>query len=163
MPEIAVQIPRYSSDVVKCARADLHARTCYIRFRKFNKMAESTPRSSVGALLRFCPHCDRWLSRNSFSEHRALYFLQESNVWKREAKVRSSCSVRSYIFHQTPLMTNLQSCPPTVALKVNHVACFITPCHQNCCDVRIHLLCSSLSEVQVSAHPLRPSLKTKCH
>ena len=53
MPEIAVQIPRYSSDVVKCARADLHARTCYIRFRKFNKMAESTPRSSVGALLRF--------------------------------------------------------------------------------------------------------------
>ena len=127
---------RYSSDVVKCARADLHARTCcaFVGSTKWLKVLRDL--YSVGALLRFCPHCDRWLSRNSFNEHKALYFLQESNVWKREVKVRSSCSGLSYILHQAPLITNFQSCPPTVALKVNHAACFITPCHQNCCDVR---------------------------
>ena len=133
-----VRITRYSSSVRPFCEVRTRRSACVhvLWFRTFNKMAESTPRSSVGALLHFCPHCDRWLSRNSFSEHKALYFVQELNVWKREAKVRSSCSGLSYILHQAPLMTNFQSCPPTVALKVNHVACFTTPCHQNCCDVR---------------------------
>ena len=36
---------------------------------------------------RFCSHCDRWLSKASFYEHKAMFFDSETQAWAKESEV----------------------------------------------------------------------------
>ena len=65
-----------------CAESIIHARR--------SKMADvNRTTCASSASSRLCPHCDRWLSRTAFNEHRALYFHKDTSSWKREAPCRS--------------------------------------------------------------------------
>ena len=75
--------------------ANVNRMTCAAHVQKVcarrSKMADinHTP-CAASVLSRLCPHCDRWLSRTAFNEHRALYFHKDTSSWKREAPCRSN-------------------------------------------------------------------------
>lgn len=89
--QLSIRINRQSahkSAIYACANTHAMPRDYVIRARR-SKMADvNRTTCSASASSRLCPHCDRWLSRTAFNEHRALYFHKDTSSWKREAQVR---------------------------------------------------------------------------
>ena len=92
-----LQMNRQNAPKRYCARAKARSVRTFIV-----KMAAA----EVGK--KFCPHCNRWLSRTAYVEHRALYYNKDTCAWSTVSLV-SGCSCK--LWHVDTLLKALLSHP----------------------------------------------------